>query len=354
MQPALFAYEYAMSRLWMSWGVQPDVLIGHSLGEIVAACVAGVFSLEDGIKLICSRGRLMQSLPPGGVMISLQANEAAVKEAIADALHAVSIAVINGPDQTVIAGEQIAAEEIKGLFDRKGVKTKTLQVSHASHSVLMEPILEAYGEVLSTISFRKPKCTLISNTTGKEADESICTVQYWKDHLRNTVRFSSGIGQLEKSGVRTFIEVGPNPVLLGIAKECIEDNEALQWLPAARSADAAIVYDSVAQWYAAGGNIDWAAFYKGLPVRKTGLPAYPFQKESYWIDTTAAISSQGHSYSGKLLLGQKIDVAGDTVVFESLLDTRRFAYLADHRVMGKMLVPGSFYCDIIQSYIALP
>lgn len=351
MQPALFAYEYAMAQLWMSWGVMPNVLIGHSLGEIVAACIAGVFSLEDGMKLVCARGRLMQGLPAGGVMISLQANEAEVVKAIGNDSGKVSIAVINGPDQTVIAGEKDAAEKIKKIFDEKGVKTKLLQVSHASHSVLMDPILDQYAEVLAGIQFHKPRYTLISNTTGKAADETICTPQYWVNHLRNTVRFSSGIEQLETSDVRMFIEVGPQPVLLGIAKECIE-SEDICWLPSARNTDPTVLYDSLIRFYTAGGTVNWSAFYNDLPGKKIALPTYSFQRESYWIDTPVTVSSQDGLATGMILLGAKIDVAGEIEVYETIVDLRRFPYLTDHKVMGKVLVPASFFCDVVQSYIA--
>lgn len=350
MQPALFAYEYAMSQLWLSWGVMPDVLIGHSLGEIVAACIAGVFSLEDGIRLVCARGRLMQSLPPGGVMISLQANEADVISAIGEQTNVVSVAVINGPDQTVIAGTKEAAEAIKKQFDDKGVKTKLLQVSHASHSVLMDPILEAYAAVLADIQFARPAITLVSNATGEAADETICTADYWVSHLRHTVRFSSGIQQLETLGVRCFIEVGPHPVLLGIAKECMDDAAAASWLPSSRSTDQNVLYDSLARFYVAGGTVDWAAFYRNRPGQRIALPAYSFQRSSYWIDTTTL--AQSNTHSGKLLLGHKIDIAGDTTVFETVVALSSFGYLSGHRVGGKLIVPGSFFCDMVQAYLA--
>lgn len=351
MQPALFAWEYAMSKLWMHWGVLPDVLIGHSLGEIVAACVAGVFDLEDGMRLICARGRLMHSLPPGGVMISLQAGEAEVQKAVAAYAQAVSIAVINGPDQTVIAGEQKAAENIKKIFDNKGVKTKVLQVSHASHSVLMNPILEQYRDVVAAVTFRKPCYTLISNTTGREADASICTPQYWVDHLRNTVRFSSGVQVLETTGIRTFIEVGPQPVLLGIVKECLPAAEAAHWLPSARTTDQAAVYDSLARLYAAGGAVNWDAFYAFRPAQKIALPAYPFRKEAYWIDT--ATTSFAVAGTHTLLPGYKVALAGDTEVYELTIDAGRFSYLAHHQVMGTTLVPAAFFCEMVQAWIGL-
>jgi len=351
MQPALFAYEYAMSQLWMSWGIMPDVLIGHSLGEIVAACIAGVFSLEDGMKLVCARGRLMQSLPPGGVMISLQAGEAEVTETIGNLVDRVSVAVVNGPDQTVIAGAKNAAEAIKKQFDDRGVKTKILQVSHASHSVLMDPILEEYAVVLGGIQFNAPTITLISNVTGKAADETICTVSYWVAHLRNTVRFSSGIQQLETLGIRSFIEVGPHPVLLGIAKECMAIAATASWLPSSRSIDQDVLYDSLARFYTAGGAVDWSAYYRNMPGQRIALPAYSFQRSSYWIDTT--VTAQSNTPAGKLLLGHKIDVAGNTAVYETVVDLQRFGYLSGHQVMGKLIVPGSFFCDMVQAYLAI-
>lgn len=352
MQPALFAYEYAMTKLWMSWGTHPEVLIGHSLGEIVAACIAGVFSLEDGVRLICFRGQLMHSLPPGGTMISLQAGEADVEEAIKGYEEAVSIAVINGANQTVIAGEQGKAEEIKQLFDNKGVKTKTLQVSHASHSVFMEPILDLFAKELGSITFHTPELTLISNTTGRQVSSEIGKPEYWVNHLRNTVRFSSGIEQLEQLGVDTFIEVGPHPVLLGIAKECITESGGEVWLPSSRNMDDSTIYDSLGQYYTSGRAVNWEAFYNDVIAPRMDLPTYPFQKKSYWIKKTNSVAGAYNNQGDTSILGYQIDVANNVAVYESVINLTEGSYLSDHRVMNKVLIPASYYCDLMQIYIS--
>lgn len=351
MQPALFAFEYAVSRLWMSWGVKPDVLIGHSLGEIVAACVAGVFSLEDGLKLICTRGQLMQSLPAGGVMISIQANAAEVSAVIGDDKDAVSIGVINGPTQTVISGEKEKAERVRLAFEAKGFKTKVLQVSHASHSVLMNPILEEYGKVVESITFHQPNYPLISNTPKGETTPAINTAAYWISHLRDTVDFAAGVKQLEARGIDVCIEVGPNPVLLGIAGNCRESGDEVSWLPSAREGEQSTIYNSVAQLYVEGGNLDWEAFYAHQSVKKVALPTYAFQRESYWINTSKSLTGTGDNETGNPLLGSEIKIAGESQVYESVLSLNQLPFFNDHRVFDSPLVPGAAFCEIIQGLI---
>ncbi len=351
MQPALFAFEYAVSQLWLSWGVQPDVLIGHSLGEIVAACVAGIFSLEDGLKLICTRGQLMQSLPAGGVMISIQADATAVAEVIGKDKSAVSIGVINGPTQTVISGEKEKAERVRLAFDAKGYKTKVLQVSHASHSVLMNPILEEYGKVVESITFHKPKYPLISNTAQAEATPAIDTAVYWISHLRDTVDFAAGVKELEARGIDACIEVGPNPILLGIAGNCHESGDQVSWLPSAREGEQATIYDSVARLYAEGGNLDWEAFYAHQSVNRVDLPTYAFQRESYWVNTSKSVAGAGDHETGNPLLGSEIKIAGESQIYESIVSLNRLPFFNDHRVFDSPLVPGAAFCEIIQGFI---
>lgn len=351
MQPALFAFEYATSQLWKSWGVEPDVLIGHSLGEIVAACVAGIFSLKDGLKLICSRGKLMQSLPAGGVMISIQADENEVEQIIGADKDAVSIAVINGPTQTVISGEKDKAEKVRLVFEAKGVKTKVLQVSHASHSVLMNPILEAYGKVVESITFHKPQYKLISNVVDKEGKAAIDTAAYWISHLRDTVYFAAGVCELESLGIDVWIEVGPQPVLLGIAGNCHSGGESVSWLPSAREGEESTIYDSVAQLYAEGGTFNWEAYYDSQAVKKVSLPTYEFQRESYWINTSTLSSRAGETHSGNPLLGYEVKIAGESRIYESMISLAHLPFLNDHRVFDNALMPGAAFCELIQGYI---
>jgi myxalamid-type polyketide synthase MxaC len=217
-QPALFALEYALAELWRSWGVEPAFVTGHSVGEYTAACVAGVFSLEHGIRLIAERGRLMQALPQDGAMCSVLADEMTVAAAIAEHGGAVAIAAINGPTSTVISGAVDRVHAVRNALEGRGLKTKLLSVSHAFHSPLMEPMLAAFEEVASTVSWSPPRICLVSNLTGRPAEpESIGSVAYWRRHVREPVRFAAGIEWLRTQGDLLFVEIGapPNPAWAG-------------------------------------------------------------------------------------------------------------------------------------------
>ncbi|NES65605.1 MAG: type I polyketide synthase, partial [Okeania sp. SIO2D1] len=215
-QPCLFAIEYALYKLWQSWGIKADAVMGHSVGEYVAATVAGVFSLEDGLKLIAARGKLMQELPAGGEMVSVMASKSKVLESLkAMSLEEkVVIAAINGPESIVISGEAEAVIAIAAHLESAGIKTKQLQVSHAFHSPLMEPMLKEFEALASQLTFHQPKIPIISNVTGTKADKSIASAQYWVNHVRQPVQFAQGMAVLHKEGYETFLEIGPKPILL--------------------------------------------------------------------------------------------------------------------------------------------
>ena len=216
-QPAMFALEYALYQLWSTWGLEPDFLLGHSVGEYVAACVAGVFSLEDGLKLIAERGRLMQAEPPGGRMVAVGAGEEQVRAAIEPFTATVSIAAINGPRNVVISGATSGVEDVVSRLAADGVQTKNLKVSHAFHSPLMEPLMGAFEKAVGNVSLQPPLVRLISNLTGRVAKgEEITQPGYWRNHLREPVRFAAGIQTLADSGCDIFLELGPSPVLLGM------------------------------------------------------------------------------------------------------------------------------------------
>jgi acyl transferase domain-containing protein/acyl carrier protein len=216
-QPALFALEYALAQLWRSWGVEPEILLGHSVGELAAACVAGVFSLEDGLMLVAARGRLMGALPQEGEMVSLLAAEARVREAIAPYSDELSIAAINGPASVVISGSRDAVLAVSELLAAEGVKSQRLTVSHAFHSPLMEPMLEEFRRVAERVTYHPPHLQLVSNVTGQLAGDEIATAEYWVRHVREAVRFADGVAALHSQGVQIFLEIGPKPVLLGMA-----------------------------------------------------------------------------------------------------------------------------------------
>ncbi len=284
-QVALFAIEYSLAQLWQSWGIKPDVVMGHSVGEYVAACIAGVFSLEDGLKLVAARGSLMQALPLGGEMVAVLASENEVQQAIAPYTGEVAIAALNAPKSTVISGQGIAIANICQNLEAKGIKTKRLQVSHAFHSPLMEPMLAAFEAVAQQINYSLPQIKLVSNVTGLVSESEIATPQYWVRHVRQPVQFARGIQSLHQEGCEIFMEIGPKPILLGMGRQCLPPDTGM-WLSSLSpgTGDTQQLSKSLAQLYVRGVVVDWSRF-EGDGVRKVVLPTYPFERQRYWIET---------------------------------------------------------------------
>jgi acyl transferase domain-containing protein/thioesterase domain-containing protein/acyl carrier protein len=292
-QPALFAVEYALAALWRSWGVVPELVAGHSLGELVAACVAGVFSLEDAVRLSAARGRLMQALPAGGAMLSIAAPEAEVAAAAAPYAATVSIAAINGPEQIVIAGAAEAVSAIAASFEARAVRARPLRVSHAFHSPLMEPMLEEFRRVAESVAYRPPSIALVSNLSGQLCAGEASTPSYWVRHAREAVRFADGVRALHEAGAGTFIEVGPKPTLIGLLPACLADAEPASFasLRAGREA-AATMLEALGGFWAQGGRVDWSGVFPG-GGRRVPLPTYPWQHERHWVQKGAARSAGG-------------------------------------------------------------
>lgn len=288
-QPALFALEYALAQLWMSWGIVPSAVLGHSVGEYVAACLAGVFSLEDGLKLIARRAKLMQSLPDIGQMVVVLADAATVETAIQPYTEKVAIAAINGSRNTVISGEKEAIKTVIFDLKKQGIKTIKLKVSHAFHSPLMEPILEEFERVASQINYSLPRLDIISNLTGKPATAEIATPQYWVDHVRQAVRFSDSIEYLDKQGYQIFLEIGSQPTLLSMGRAMLENrnfSEPKLWLPSLRPGkeDWQQMLQSLGTLFVSGIKVDWMGFDRDYQRQKVwNLPTYPFQRQRYWI-----------------------------------------------------------------------
>ncbi|WNG36475.1 type I polyketide synthase [Archangium violaceum] len=280
-QPALFALEYALAELWRSWGVVPRVVMGHSVGELAAACVAGVLSLEDGLKLTAERARLMQSLPRGGAMAAVFAEPERVAAMLGTGSE-VSIAAINGPTDTTVSGRREAVLALLERLQSEGVKTRELPVSHAFHSALMEPAMDAFEGFAARFSYQAPKLELISNLTG-DTQRSV-SAAYWRRHAREPVRFEAGMRALHARGVRLFVEVGPSPTLLGLGQRCVPE-DASAWVPSLRKGrdDVRQVLAAVGTLYTRGVGIDPVVFNQG-PRRRVPVPTYPFQRQRYWLD----------------------------------------------------------------------
>lgn len=282
-QSALFALEYALAELWRSWGVVPDIVMGHSVGEYVAACVAGVFSLEDGLRLIAERGRLIQSLPQDGEMVEVYATEAQVASVIAPNASFVGIAAINGPESIVISGVRLAIQSAVTKLESQGIELKKLTVSHGFHSPLMEPILEQFKQVASQINYSPPKIPIISNVTGQLQTE-IISADYWCKHLRNSVRFADGMKTIASLGYELFIEIGSTPVLLGMGAKCLPELK-VDLLPSLwkGQADWQQLLQSLGTLYLRGVPVDWKGFEWDYNRQQVALPTYPFERKRYWL-----------------------------------------------------------------------
>lgn len=356
-QPALFAIEYALAQLWKSWGIEPDVVMGHSVGEYVAATVAGVFCLEDGLKLVANRGRLMQELPPGGEMVAVMASESQVREVIEPYASKVAIAAINGPISTVISGAANAIRRICDKLESDGIKTKKLQVSHAFHSPLMESMLAEFESIASEITYNQPSIPIISNLTGEQATVDISTPQYWVNHVRQPVRFSAGIKTLEQIGYKLFLEIGPKPILSVMGRQCVPKDRAV-WLPSLRPGyeEWQQMLQSLAELYVRGVEVDWSGLDTNYFRSKVVLPTYPFQRKRYWLEEAKLKSSRQNKISNKPyhpLLGQQINSpAIKEIFFESQFSLNSLPFLKDHLVYGTVVVPGANHVSMVLSAAA--
>nr|ATO58431.1 McyD [Phormidium sp. LP904e]QCQ67874.1 type I polyketide synthase [Phormidium sp. LP904c] len=343
-QPVLFSFEYALAKLWQSWGIEPSALLGHSIGEYVAACLAGVFSLEDALKLVTQRGHLMGKLPHNGSMAAIYADYETVAAALTSYQNQVSIASANG-SITVISGVNEIVAQLEKSFIDNGYKTKRLAVSHAFHSPLMEPILDDFAKVLEKISFHEPNLTIISNITGKPIGKEITTPNYWVNHLRSTVQFSQGFKTLIDSGYHCFLEVGSKPVLLGMAR-LISQNEKLLWLPSIVPGkdEQTQMYRSLAALFVNGYAVEWAKVFK--QGKRISLPTYPFQRERYWISNSEFSVTQIKTKLHPLIRDFKKLATGE-IIFEGEISSVNPDYLEEHKVFGKVLFPATGFIEMI-------
>ncbi|AFZ28245.1 amino acid adenylation enzyme/thioester reductase family protein (plasmid) [Cylindrospermum stagnale PCC 7417] len=295
-QPALFALEYALAELWRSWGIVPDAVIGHSVGEYVAACVAGVFSLEDGLMLVAERGRLMQSLPHNGEMAVVFAEQEKVVNILTQYEKepsgvsreiSISISAVNGPNNIVISGLKEYVQSAVEQFQSQGITVKPLQVSHAFHSPLMEPILDKFESKAATVNFQAPQIALISNLTGEIFKSGeIPDASYWRRHLREPVQFAAGMNALAEQGNKVFLEIGPRPTLSGMGKRCLPKVKSI-WLPSLQYGqdDWQVLLNSLGILDTQGVEVNWVGYDRDYQQHKISLPTYPFQRKRYWFES---------------------------------------------------------------------
>ncbi len=346
-QPALFAVEYSLFQLWKSWGIQPDIVMGHSLGEYVAACVAGVFSLEDGLQLVVNRARLMQKLPQNGEMVVVFANEETVQACLESQPNLVEIAVINSPQNIVISGETQAVNRVVESLNQQGYKTQKLPVSHAFHCHLVEPMLAEFREVAEKIQYHLPSIDMISNVTGTLATEEITTPEYWCRHLRQTVKFAGGMEKLKQLGIDIFVEIGSKPTLINLGKNCLGEGEKL-WLASLtpKRENWETILSSLSQLYVAGVEVNWVEFERDYSRQRVALPTYPFQRQRYWQDIPK-IRLSSFAQNSHPLLGDKVNLAhSKTIHFESKLSQNFPAFLQDHQIFNQAILPASAYLEM--------
>ncbi|MEV2243854.1 type I polyketide synthase [Streptomyces sp. NPDC049970] len=336
-QPALFAIEVALFRLLESWGVRPDHLIGHSIGELAAAHVAGALSLPDACRLVAARARLMQALPGGGAMVSVRATEAEVVPLLSGT---VSLAAVNGPRSVVLSGDEEDVLRVASEFADRG--TRRLTVSHAFHSSHMDGMLDEFRAVAESVEHHRPQITVVSNLTGETVEEF--TADHWVRHVRETVRFADGITRLRALGTTRFVELGPSGPLSAAVAEDAPADCLVRPVTAKDRPETEALTETVAHLWACGVPVDWTAFYEGTGARRTDLPVHAFQRRRFWLDATV---SRRDMTGGHAILGVRMERAdADGFVFGGELSVATHPWIADHRVAGRVLVPGTAFLDL--------
>ena len=353
-QPALFALQVALFDALASQGLSPELLAGHSVGEISAAHVAGVLSLADATRLVAARGRLMGQLPSGGAMLAIETTEQEAEGYLSGKEAELAIAAINGPTATVLSGTEGAIEAAGDHWKQLGRKTKRLDVSHAFHSPLIEPMLEEFRQLATELDYRQPKIPIVSNLSGELLAPSEATdPAYWVAQARSAVRFADAVRTLSAQGAGILLELGPDPVLCAMAEQCLEREDGgptpIPTLREGRPEPRALA-TAIAAAHAHGGEVEWRAFFAGAQAKRVALPTYPFQRKRYWLSASANggdPSAIGQSPADHALLGAVIeDPGGDGLSLTGRLSLATHPWLADRAIAGTTLLPGAVFVEL--------
>ncbi|MFJ3221690.1 type I polyketide synthase, partial [Kitasatospora sp. NPDC086801] len=345
-QPALFAVEVALFRLLESWGVRPDFVAGHSVGELAAAYVAGVFSLADAARLVVARGRLMQGLPLGGAMVAVAASEAVVAAVLVDG---VGIAAVNGPESVVISGVERAVLDVVGVLAGEGYRTRRLRVSHAFHSVLMEPMLAEFAVVAGGVSYGVPRVPFVSTVTGAVVGEELTDPGYWVGQVREPVRFGAAVEALAAEGVTRFVEVGPDAVLAPMVQEILGTGARCVPILRRDRDEVSQAVHALGEAHTVGITVGWTDFYRD--ARRIDLPTYAFQRERYWLEGASGLgdmTAAGLTAAEHPLLKAAVMLAdSDGVVLTGQLSVAVQPWLADHCVGEAVVFPGAGLVELV-------
>ena len=353
-QPALFAIEVALGRALAERGLRPDLLAGHSVGEIAAAHLGGVFELAEAAELVTARGALMGALPAGGAMAAIEAEEGELAASIEGREAELSIAAVNGPSASVVSGTEEAVEEIRRRWEDDGRKTKRLAVSHAFHSPLMEPMLDRFAALCAELDPKAPQIPIVSNLTGRLLDaEQAQDPAYWVRHAREPVRFAESVETLDSMGVVTYLEAGPEAVLSAMAGEVLGEGSRAAFVPTLREgrSERGAIEIALARAQVAGPGPDWRTFFEGSGAKRVPLPTYPFRRKRYWLEAgrgAADASAVGLTDAEHPLLGAAIeDPAGEgPLLLSGRISLPVHPWLADHAVGGTALLPGTAFLEL--------
>ncbi|MEK9501493.1 type I polyketide synthase [Gaopeijia maritima] len=359
-QPALYALQRALAALFDAWGVRPEAVLGHSVGEFAAACGAGVFSEADGMRIIAARGRLMGALPAGGGMIAVAAPADEVRAAIEPWSSRVGLAALNGPADVVVSGDLEWLAAVEGACAERGWKSRRLEVSHAFHSHRMDPVLPDFRAVLERAALSAPRLPLASNVEGSTAPDAGSTVEYWLRHLREPVRFEEGMRALVEAGVDVHLELGPRPTLLGMAGRFLPP-DSMRGAPSLRRAEepATAVLLALGRLYVAGVDPQWEGLLQGAG-RRVALPTYPFQRRRYWAASKPvmggaepAAPTADEAPAVHPLLGPRFSSPAARDQFACTVDPRRVPWLSEHRVAGATVFPATAHLELMRAAAAL-